>query len=1125
MVYLEIIHLRQNGSTFPVEVSLPGRVVVLLYFFVLIETMSDKQVERKFGLRLLKQSAVEQLGKYALTCTKLTSLLDKAVNLITQALDIEYALVLELLKKENLFVVKASVGWSAEFLGQISYHREQVDRSLLLGIPSIVQNGRSKTILQPSDPLFSWLQARGIDSGINALIHGDEYLGILGVYTTQPRQFDRDDINFIQAIACILAIAADRLRSETESEPRYPAIELNLLEAFLSENEPEYRNLANAIPSIAWKARPDGAVDYFNQRWFDYTGISFEESKGWGWLSAVHPDDRQRCWEDWQKVIQTGELCELEYRFRQANGIYRWHLGRAVPVRNQQNQIVCWVGTATDIDAQKHTQEKERFLSQASQELASSLNYQAILDRVANLAVPKIADWCAVDILEEGWGTFPTIRRLAVAHTDPAKVEWAKQLQERYPHDPNSQYGVANVLRTGQPELYSEIPDELLVEVAQDEEHLNLMRNMGFSSAIIVPTIARGRILGTITFISAESGRRYTASDLALAEDLACRAALAVDNARLYGESQEAEAQILQYASRLQLLVDASQSFAEVKSSFQEAFPIPKEFLLKSVSPELEIVLENICQRLSKLMGDTCTIQMLSQDEQWLIPVAIYNPKPKILAQMREMLTDRQPANAEPFCQVIQTGEPFVGTGDLGFKFNLLFPYSFSCPISLPQLLCSIVPLTIQGRTIGLITLWRHHSANPYTLDDRLFLQEIANRVALAISNLRLLEAVQEELIHRAEAEVALRESEERFRTMADSAPVLLWVSGSDGICTFLNQAWLNFTGKKLAEELSYGWTESIHPDDLQQWFDTYTTAFKTRQNFRTEYRLRRTDGQYRWILDTGTPRFMSDGSFAGYIGSCIDISERKLAEEALQLRADELANLSSVLAQTNTVLEKKNQELDQFAYIVSHDLKAPLRAIANLSQWIEEDLQEKLTSDTQHQMNLLRGRVHRMEALIEGILEYSRVGRVKNAKEVVDVGDLLQNIIDSLALPPQFTIEVKTGMPILTTERLPLEQVFTNLIGNAIGHHDRTDGKIWISAQKSGEFYEFAVRDDGPGIAPQYHEKIFVIFQTLVARDRMENTGIGLSLVKKIVEDKGGLVWVESDVGKGATFYFTWPQ
>jgi len=373
------------------------------------------------------------------------------------------------------------------------------------------------------------------------------------------------------------------------------------------------------------------------------------------------------------------------------------------------------------------------------------------------------------------------------------------------------------------------------------------------------------------------------------------------------------------------------------------------------------------------------------------------------------------------------------------------------------------------------------------------------------------------------QAEEELRESEARFQIMANTAPVMIWLAGTDALCNWFNQSWLEFTGRTLEQELGNGWAEGVHPDDLTACIDTYMSAFNARQSFTMEYRLRRADGEYRWILNNAVPLLAPKGNFAGYIGSCIDISDRKASEEALRARAEELTYLTTVLAQTTLTLEKRNQELDQFAYVASHDLKAPLRAIANLSEWIEEDLADRLTEDTQHQMNLLRGRVHRMEALINGLLQYSRVGRIDTKKSMVSVSALLAEVIDSLAPPKTFAIEVAPNMPTFVTERLPLEQVFTNLIGNAIKHHPKQDGKVTISVQEQKSFYEFAVADDGAGIAPQYHEKVFGIFQTLEARDQSENTGIGLAIVKKIVERQGGTIRLESQEGQGATFRFTW--
>lgn len=239
--------------------------------------------------------------------------------------------------------------------------------------------------------------------------------------------------------------------------------------------------------------------------------------------------------------------------------------------------------------------------------------------------------------------------------------------------------------------------------------------------------------------------------------------------------------------------------------------------------------------------------------------------------------------------------------------------------------------------------------------------------------------------------------------------------------------------------------------------------------------------------------------------------SDQALAEAIRQLR------------QTQAALEKRNQEFEQFTYITSHDLRAPLRAIANLSQWIEEDLGEQLEQENQHQMQLLRGRVYRLEGMFEGLLEYSRAGRVKTEPEWVDVGALLQEIIETSAPPADLIIEVASTMPKLYTNRCQLQQVFSHLIKNAIFHLPSSTGVVTISAKPELDSYEFIVSDNGEGIEPQFQERVFQIFQTLQARDSVENVGMGLAIVKKIVESQGGTIRLDSQTGKGAQFSFTW--
>ncbi|HEY9663274.1 MAG TPA: PAS domain-containing protein [Allocoleopsis sp.] len=422
------------------------------------------------------------------------------------------------------------------------------------------------------------------------------------------------------------------------------------------------------------------------------------------------------------------------------------------------------------------------------------------------------------------------------------------------------------------------------------------------------------------------------------------------------------------------------------------------------------------------------------------------------------------------------------------------------------------------------------------------------------------------DVTERYQAEVSLRDSEERFRATFEQAAVGIAHVELDGSWMRVNQRLCDILGYTRDEILQLTFQDITHPEDLRLDLSYAQQLLQGEiENYSLEKRYICKDGSIIWANLTASlvreqPGVISPesdtrkhllttllsnlgdaavnpvsplinpalGEPKYFISVIEEISDRKEAEFALQKRAEELVWANRQLRRATVLLKRRNEELDQFAYVVSHDLKAPLRAIANLSEWIEEDLGEQLPDENRHQMRLMRGRVHRMEALIEGLLEYSRVGRTEIAVETVNVGSLLSELMDSLAPALTFQIEIAPGMPTFSTKRLLLRQVFANLISNAIKHHDRPDGCLKIGVQDLGEHYEFTVADDGPGIDPEHHQRIFGIFQTLVSKngankDGKESTGIGLSIVKKIVEGEGGTITLESQIGQGTTFRFTW--
>jgi two-component system sensor kinase FixL len=268
------------------------------------------------------------------------------------------------------------------------------------------------------------------------------------------------------------------------------------------------------------------------------------------------------------------------------------------------------------------------------------------------------------------------------------------------------------------------------------------------------------------------------------------------------------------------------------------------------------------------------------------------------------------------------------------------------------------------------------------------------------------------------------------------------------------------------------------------------------------------TDGR---VLERYCRPQIVDGRVVGQVLGFRDVTERHAAEQ-------KQAALLRKIAETN-------EELSHFAYVVSHDLKAPLRGIKLITEWLCEDYSDKLDAEAQEQMNLLQSRVNRMHNLIDGVLQYSRIGRIREDMVEVDLNELLPLVVDTIAPPAHIQMAVDPGLPRITGERTRIIQVFQNLLTNAVKFMDKPEGRVRVECTEDGEFWRFAVTDNGPGIEEKHFERIFRIFQTLAPKDEFESTGVGLTLVKKIVELYGGRVWVESQVGQGSTFFFTFPK
>lgn len=430
-------------------------------------------------------------------------------------------------------------------------------------------------------------------------------------------------------------------------------------ESALRASEEQFRQMANSIPQLAWMAKPDGHIFWYNQRWYEYTGTTPPEMEGWGWQSVHDPDELPRVLERWRSALANNEPWEDTFPLRRHDGEFRWHLSRAMPLLDDEGNVEFWFGTNTDVTGQRWAEEQIRFqaqmlavvnqavvatdatgtinywnafaerlygwteeeaigrrvvdliipaelrseaqhdidrlergenftiervkcrrdgsrfhalvsatpvldatgrlkailrvsaditerkqaedalrfLADASQSLSGLVDYKSTLHKVARLAVPLFADWCAIDLLNaEG-----ELERVAVAHADPQRLALVERLAKSVPEENGQQYGVLHVIRSGRPEMVANIDESLLAERNVPDERRQLVRDLGLKSYICVPLSAHGKTVGALTFLWAESGRRYREQDLRLAEDFAHRAAVAIENARLYQALREAD--------------------------------------------------------------------------------------------------------------------------------------------------------------------------------------------------------------------------------------------------------------------------------------------------------------------------------------------------------------------------------------------------------------------------------------------------------------------------------------------------------------------------------------------------------------------------------------------------------
>jgi PAS domain S-box-containing protein len=843
------------------------------------------------------------------------------------------------------------------------------------------------------------------------------------------------------------------------------------------------------------------------------------------------------------------------------------------------NLAAAAIGTAELYQAQRRLAEDRKFVAEASELLASSLEYELTLQNVATLAVPQFADWCTIDMVDEG----DTIERLAVAHVDPEKVRWAHELEERYPPDPDAPYGVPNVIRTGEPELFTEIPQELLREATEETPELfEILVELGLRSSMCVPLKVRDRVLGAITFVSAESGRRYDESDLTTAQDLARRAAIAVDNARLFGAAQSARQEAQESLAVVDAvfagapvglaLMDTEFRYVRVNEALAEMNGVPvdehygrtlREVLgdelaatieplhrqvLESGQPILDlhfqgtvkarphqiqsslvsyypvndvwgdkigvgVVITDVSEReqaLALAEEASARLALLAEASQTLASSLDYEETLAALAELivpqfadwyavdvldddgtfrRLTVVHKDPDKAEwaeksrdlypPDLEEAEGTGRAVRTGDAVLYQHITedllatttkdsLHYRTLRELGMASAL--VVPLAAAGRRFGGMMLVSSDPERLYDEGDLEFAKHLGRRAAVAVDNARLYRAAEE----RARAAIAVEH-------VADGVMLL----DRDGIVRLWNPAAEEITGLAAAEIVGNPASETF-----ARWDSIAELSGRT--DVRPETRPVELEGRELWLSITGVE--FEDGRVFAFR----DLTAERAVEA---LKSD-------------------------FVSTVSHELRTPLAAIYGAALTLRRDDVRLGEPQRSGLLEVIASESDRLARIVNDILWASRLesGAMQMTIETCDGVAIAQSVVEAARhyIPPTVDLgfEVPEDAPAIAADPDKVRQVLTNLVDNAV-KYSPDGGEVTMVVSVAGSRMRFAVKDEGLGVPPAEHRRIFEKFYRLdpdLTRG-VGGTGLGLYISRELLERMGGRIWVESSGAGGSTF------
>lgn len=906
-------------------------------------------------------------------------------------------------------------------------------------------------------------------------------------FTIQPIKNEGGEVTTLMVHAYEVTAAVQERTKKEESEQRFAAA-------------------IQAIQGILWTNNAKGEMEGEQPAWSRLTGQRFDEYQGYGWASAVHPDDAQPTIDAWNEAVRERKTFVFEHRVKKSDGAWGYFSVRAIPLLNSGGDIREWVGVHTDITGQKQT---------AAQLEKSESYFRELTDTVpAIIWITRPDGFCTY--LNKHWYDY--------TGQTAEEAEGFGWLNATHPDD-------------------KEEAGRLFIEATSGQKPYYMLYRLKHKSGEYRWAIDSGSpkynsdgvfdgMIGTVVDVHEQKGAE--------------------------GRIKESEEQFRQFSNNIQNLAWIADGEGWIHWYNQRWYDYTGTTLEemqgwgweKVHHPDhINRVVAFVTEAWKKPESFELTFPLRGADGvyRWFLTraVPIINGEGKIIrwigtnTDIDEQVVARKKVEASearfrtlieeaPVATCLFTGRELK----IEIANEKIIAIMGKGPSVVGKPLAQAVP-ELAGQPFlqqleEVFTTGQHFESRNARADlvvdgvpkifyfDYIF-KPLKNAEGEIYAILDMTIDVTDHVLARKE----LQESESRFRTLAEAIPQMVWVCDGKGRVEFFSQNWYNYTGSTPDQSLGHGWSSLVHPNDVAPTLANWNEAQANKAPVSVEYRLRNATGGYRWVLSKGNPVVDANGSIVRWFGACTDINEQKEFEKELEKQ----------VAERTQELARSNEDLQQFAHVASHDLKEPVRKVRIFSAMLEEELTHTELGKAKKYIKKVQQGADRMLDMIEGVLNYSQTGVAQQLNDAVDLNKVIKDITTDfdLLLQQKDGSIIHNNLPVVKGAQVLLQQLFFNLVNNALKFSkEGVPPVITINATegpKNGKQYvSIQVADNGIGFSPALSEKIFQTFVRLHPKDAYEGTGLGLALCKKIAERHGGTITAAGKEGEGAVFTVTLP-